>query len=430
MYLFEHYPNLPELDNFRPLDPPLTNLVLGMVGCPHLAPPPRPPRQAAAAPKAHQQTQQHQQAQQPQPYNRKPRFRLLPEDPNDRQRPEDNPSLDDIVLDEQYYKEMGLTKEEVWEALRQLDATEVDPEGVNLGSSGLQAWPPSADNSGAPLRNHRTNPLNSAATSTRQEARSDHNMPQLQRQPHWIRGSVQDDGEYKSRGATDVDDELEDEGQEEEEEGQDDDEEEEEEEEGAWAEQQQRGDRLSEESTLQPPLGGPVLGLGPGSIDVEAEEEGEVYGPEAVVLAGFRPEEHGVVRALLDSAGGHVVKVLPVTEAMLYGTVDEAVQSGEQDWSAPRPLGGPRGGGWGAQRTVLFSGLSRRLAFTSTSHRFFEREIAKGLPPLGNLLGQPSPASSLGSASPTHPDVQKEGNCSHTVTFANQPIHPLALAKS
>ncbi len=42
---------------------------------------------------------------------------------------------------------------------------------------------------------------------------------------------------------------------------------------------------------------------------------------------------------------------------MLYGTVDEAVHQEEIDWAAPRPEDWARGGGWGAQRTVLFSGL-------------------------------------------------------------------------
>lgn len=34
-----------------------------------------------------------------------------------------------------------------------------------------------------------------------------------------------------------------------------------------------------------------------------------VYGPEGVVLAGFRAEEVAVARALLDSAGGQAIKV-------------------------------------------------------------------------------------------------------------------------
>ncbi len=77
-------------------------------------------------------------------------------------------------------------------------------------------------------------------------------------------------------------------------------------------------------------------------------------------------------------------QVLPVTEAMLYGTVDAAVHTAEQDWSAPRPSKGPRGGGWGAQRTVLFSGL-----------RWAVRGLGgdRGLrmpPPLAKVLAHPS----------------------------------------
>lgn len=88
-----------------------------------------------------------------------------------------------------------------------------------------------------------------------------------------------------------------------------------------------------------------------------------VYGPEAVVLAGFRPDELGVVRAVLDAAGGSAIKVLPATSAaMLQASVDEIVWSPERDWSTPADDGGMStagllSGGWGAQRVVLFSGL-------------------------------------------------------------------------
>jgi len=35
-----------------------------------------------------------------------------------------------------------------------------------------------------------------------------------------------------------------------------------------------------------------------------------IYGPESVVLAGFRAEEAAIARALLDSAGGQSIKVI------------------------------------------------------------------------------------------------------------------------
>lgn len=62
-------------------------------------------------------------------------------------------------------------------------------------------------------------------------------------------------------------------------------------------------------------------------------------------------------RALLDSLGGHDIKILPASEDMLANTVREAVRADEMDWGLPRPADWVRGGGWGAQRAVLFSGL-------------------------------------------------------------------------
>ena len=75
-----------------------------------------------------------------------------------------------------------------------------------------------------------------------------------------------------------------------------------------------------------------------------------IYGPESVVLAGFRAEEAAIARALLDSAGGQSIKVLPCTNEMLYGSVDEAVWASESDWGSPRPQSWDQGGAaWGAQ---------------------------------------------------------------------------------
>lgn len=66
---------------------------------------------------------------------------------------------------------------------------------------------------------------------------------------------------------------------------------------------------------------------------------------------------------MLDSAGGSVIKVLPVTSSdMLQKSVDEIIWSPEIDWSQPAEgngLGAATllGGGWGQQRVVTFSGL-------------------------------------------------------------------------
>jgi hypothetical protein len=79
--------------------------------------------------------------------------------------------------------------------------------------------------------------------------------------------------------------------------------------------------------------------------------------PQALILAGFRAEEYAVVRATLDSLGAHQVKVLPASDDMLNNSLEAALTAPEVDWSAPRPPEWIRGGTWGSQRTVLFSGM-------------------------------------------------------------------------
>ena len=64
-----------------------------------------------------------------------------------------------------------------------------------------------------------------------------------------------------------------------------------------------------------------------------------------------------MARAILDSVGAPHVKVTPATEEMLQGPVAAAVRAPEPDWGAPRPADWIRGGAWGSQRAVLFSGL-------------------------------------------------------------------------
>lgn len=78
--------------------------------------------------------------------------------------------------------------------------------------------------------------------------------------------------------------------------------------------------------------------------------------PQALILAGFRAEEYAVIRASLDSLGAQQVKVLPASDDMLTDSVELALLTPEVDWSAPRPQEWIRGGTWGSQRTVLFSG--------------------------------------------------------------------------
>lgn len=80
-------------------------------------------------------------------------------------------------------------------------------------------------------------------------------------------------------------------------------------------------------------------------------------GPQALVMAGFRAEEYAMARALLDAVGADSVKVLPATNEMLNGPVEAAIHEQEVDWGAPRPADWIRGGAWGSQRVILFSGL-------------------------------------------------------------------------
>ena len=63
------------------------------------------------------------------------------------------------------------------------------------------------------------------------------------------------------------------------------------------------------------------------------------------------------VRAILDAAGGREVKVIPCDDGMLYEPMSRAVSLAEPDWEQPRAEGWTRGGAWGSQRTILFSGM-------------------------------------------------------------------------
>lgn len=109
----------------------------------------------------------------------------------------------------------------------------------------------------------------------------------------------------------------------------------------------------------------------------EQIEQLEPYGPDALVMAGFRAEEYAMARALLDAAGARDVKVLPATAEMLHGTVGAAVAEPEVDWAAARAPDWIRGGAWGSQRCILFSGLP--LSAQATVIELLESE---GLPPI------------------------------------------------
>jgi hypothetical protein len=51
------------------------------------------------------------------------------------------------------------------------------------------------------------------------------------------------------------------------------------------------------------------------------------------------------------------VKVIPVKDELLYEKMSTAIRLPEPDWEAARPEGWTRGGAWGSQRTILFSGM-------------------------------------------------------------------------
>lgn len=61
----------------------------------------------------------------------RPASRIATDRP-DKQRPEDNPDLDDLVLDDAYYEEMGISREDVMEQLA-WDPADVDPESYDIG---------------------------------------------------------------------------------------------------------------------------------------------------------------------------------------------------------------------------------------------------------------------------------------------------------
>ena len=70
---------------------------------------------------------------------------------------------------------------------------------------------------------------------------------------------------------------------------------------------------------------------------LEALQKQRVFGPPVALLAGFRIEELAIVRVLLDSAGGQVVKVIPVSSEMMTLPVRDVVDLPEPEWDKPRP---------------------------------------------------------------------------------------------
>ncbi len=65
-----------------------------------------------------------------------------------------------------------------------------------------------------------------------------------------------------------------------------------------------------------------------------------------------------MIRVVLDSAGADAVKLVVAGNDTLYMPAEAALHLPEPDWEQPRQLSDiGYGGGWGSQRTILFSGL-------------------------------------------------------------------------
>eukprot|EP00951_Prasinocladus_malaysianus_P044398 scaffold571903_cov46-Prasinocladus_malaysianus.AAC.1 len=58
----------------------------------------------------------------------------------------------------------------------------------------------------------------------------------------------------------------------------------------------------------------------------------------------------------MDELGWAETRVVPVTSSMLYEPLSLALDKAEPNWEEPR-TDQWQGGGWGAERILLFSGL-------------------------------------------------------------------------
>ena len=123
-----------------------------------------------------------------------------------------------------------------------------------------------------------------------------------------------------------------------------------------------------------------VMGFSSGldSNNTEAEPEG----PPCVLLAGFKAEELPRVRELLDELGGHDVPVVPVAQSYLKNPLLETLSIPEPNWENPRNEEEfNKGGEYGSQRCVIFSGLDKGEMATVIS-----AIEARGLPRLVTVV--------------------------------------------
>lgn len=82
--------------------------------------------------------------------------------------------------------------------------------------------------------------------------------------------------------------------------------------------------------------------------------------PPVLVIAGFFLEELAGVRALLDQVGGQGIALVPSTPELLRAPLGYVLKVEEPAWDKPMPVSWKHGGGWGAQRIVLMSGMGLR----------------------------------------------------------------------
>lgn len=158
-------------------------------------------------------------------------------------------------------------------------------------------------------------------------------------------------------------------------------------------------DRTSEEL---PPLGEVFNAIqdvpNQGTWDEEEEDIEDIFGPPAVIIAGFELAEMAAIRLILDKAGANTLPVIPVTKKLLrMPAVHGAHPKFEPKWEESAHHDWASGGGWGKQRTILFSGLSVEdqavvwtlldaHGLTGVTFDSLDREDAEE--PLGEVLGR------------------------------------------
>ncbi|GAB5366029.1 hypothetical protein AAMO2058_001109100 [Amorphochlora amoebiformis] len=86
----------------------------------------------------------------------------------------------------------------------------------------------------------------------------------------------------------------------------------------------------------------------------------KVWGPPALLVAGFETPEISMIKEILDLTGSGFVPIIPLDGDMLNQPVVDLVALPEPSWvREPWAYNPPRGGNtWGSDRVVIFSGLS------------------------------------------------------------------------